>query len=603
MAFDGICVAAIVKQLNETLLNGRLYKIAQPEKDELLITVKNDGQTYRLLMSADASLPLLYLTEDNKKSPMTAPNFCMLLRKHIQNGRIVKISQPGLERVVTFEIEHLDEMGDLRHKTLAMELMGKHSNIIFYDEKKMILDSIKHISGAVSSVREVLPGREYFIPQTMDKISPILSADDTANEIVSDDHVKALYDESGIVNREEFLGRITQKAMPVFKTIYTCFTGVSPVVGQEICFRAKLDADMPVQELKDDELERLYGCFYLYFMSLKNQEFQSFIVYENEMPTEFGVLPFTIYENMQTEETDSVSDLLYQFYSKKSVTTRIRQKSVDLRKIVTTHLERNIKKYDLQQKQLKDTEKRDKYKVYGELLHTYGYQATEGDKQIEVDNYYTGEKLLIPLDPEKTAMENAASYFDKYGKLKRTFEALTELVEETKSEIDHLESVLNALDFAQDEEDLKQIRLELEQSGYIKYKGGKKKEKILSKPLHYISSDGFHMYVGKNNFQNEEITFGMAKGNDWWFHAKGMPGSHVIVKTEGKELPDTTFEEAGRLAAFYSKAKGRDKVEIDYIEKKHVKKPGGGKPGFVVYYTNYSLLIDADISKIKKIED
>ncbi len=603
MAFDGICVAAIVKQLNETLLNGRLYKIAQPEKDELLITVKNDGQTYRLLMSADASLPLLYLTEDNKKSPMTAPNFCMLLRKHIQNGRIVKISQPGLERVVTFEIEHLDEMGDLRHKTLAMELMGKHSNIIFYDEKKMILDSIKHISGAVSSVREVLPGREYFIPQTMDKISPILSADDIANEIVSDDHVKALYDESGIVNREEFLGRITQKAMPVFKTIYTCFTGVSPVVGQEICFRAKLDADMPVQELKDDELERLYGCFYLYFMSLKNQEFQSFIVYENEMPTEFGVLPFTIYENMQTEETDSVSDLLYQFYSKKSVTTRIRQKSVDLRKIVTTHLERNVKKYDLQQKQLKDTEKRDKYKVYGELLHTYGYQAAEGDKQIEVDNYYTGEKLLIPLDPEKTAMENAASYFDKYGKLKRTFEALTELVEETKSEIDHLESVLNALDFAQDEEDLKQIRLELEQSGYIKYKGGKKKEKILSKPLHYISSDGFHMYVGKNNFQNEEITFGMAKGNDWWFHAKGMPGSHVIVKTEGKELPDTTFEEAGRLAAFYSKAKGRDKVEIDYIEKKHVKKPGGGKPGFVVYYTNYSLLIDADISKIKKIED
>lgn len=603
MAFDGICVAAIVKQLNETLLNGRLYKIAQPEKDELLITVKNDGQTYRLLMSADASLPLLYLTEDNKKSPMTAPNFCMLLRKHIQNGRIVKISQPGLERVVTFEIEHLDEMGDLRHKTLAMELMGKHSNIIFYDEKKMILDSIKHISGAVSSVREVLPGREYFIPQTMDKISPVLSADDTANEIVSDEHVKALYDESGIVNREEFLGRITQKAMPVFKTIYTCFTGVSPVVGQEICFRAKLDADMPVQELKDDELERLYGCFYLYFMSLKNQEFQAFIVYENEMPTEFGVLPFTIYENMQTEEMDSVSDLLYQFYSKKSVTTRIRQKSVDLRKIVTTHLERNVKKYDLQQKQLKDTEKRDKYKVYGELLHTYGYQAAEGDKQIEVDNYYTGEKLLIPLDPEKTAMENAASYFDKYGKLKRTFEALTELVEETKSEIDHLESVLNALDFAQDEEDLKQIRLELEQSGYIKYKGGKKKEKILSKPLHYISSDGFHMYVGKNNFQNEEITFGMAKGNDWWFHAKGMPGSHVIVKTEGKELPDTTFEEAGRLAAFYSKAKGRDKVEIDYIEKKHVKKPGGGKPGFVVYYTNYSLLIDADISKIKKIED
>ena len=275
---------------------------------------------------------------------------------------------------------------------------------------------------------------------------------------------------------------------------------------------------------------------------------------------------------------------------------------MDLRRIVTTALERNVKKYDLQAKQLKDTEKREKYKVYGELLHTYGYQAQGGEKSLTVDNYYTGEKLTIPLDPELTAMENAKKYFDKYGKLKRTNEAVTQLLAQTKDEITHLESVMNALDIAQAEEDLLQIREELIQSGYIRYKGGRRKEKITSKPMHFVSSDGFDMYVGKNNFQNEEITFKLAQGNDWWFHAKGMPGSHVIVKSGGREIPDSTFEEAGRLAAHFSKAKGMDRIEVDYIEKKHVKKPGGGKPGFVVYYTNYSLLIDADISQIRRVE-
>ena len=318
---------------------------------------------------------------------------------------------------------------------------------------------------------------------------------------------------------------------------------------------------------------------------------------------EFGVFPFAIYKDLNTVSYDSISEVLYQYYAQKSTITRIRQKSVDLRKIVSTALERNVKKYDLQMKQLKDTEKRETYRIYGELLQAYGYGIEAGSKSAEVENYYTNEMVTIPLDDQLTALENSQKYFDKYGKLKRTFEALSQLTLETKAEIEHLESVMTALDIALQEDDLVQIKEELIESGYMKRKGGNKKVKVTSKPFHFISSDGFHMYVGKNNFQNEELTFQFAVGNDWWFHAKGIPGSHVVVKNGGKEMPDATFEEAGRLAAHFSKARGQEKVEIDYIEKKHVKKPGGGKPGFVVYYTNYSMMIDSDISGIEQVND
>ena len=237
------------------------------------------------------------------------------------------------------------------------------------------------------------------------------------------------------------------------------------------------------------------------------------------------------------------------------------------------------------------------------MLHTYGYEAKAGDDSITVVNYYDGKELKIPLDTELTPMENAAKYFERYGKMKRTYEALTELTKETEADLQYLETVLISLELSRDEEDLAQIRDELFKSGYIKKRGGEKKVKSGSKPLHYISSDGFHMYVGRNNYQNEEITFRMAEGGDWWFHAKGIPGSHVIVKCKGAELPDGTFEEAARLAAHYSGKREQDKVEVDYIQKKHVKKPGGGKPGFVVYYTNYSMVIDTDISKITVVNE
>ena len=577
MAFDGITVAAVVQELEHTLVGGRISKIAQPENDELLLTIKPAKEQVRLVISASASLPLIYLSRDNKPSPMTAPNFCMLLRKHIANGRIVGISQPSLERIIRFEIEHLDELGDLCRKSLIVEIMGKHSNIIFCNEKGMIIDSIKHVSAQMSSVREVLPGREYFIPDTMKKENPL------------------------DIPEENFTQELLSKPMPVGKAIYNSFTGISPVVAEEICHLAGIDSSIPASEMSADLLSHLYRQFTYFMEQVTESKFSPAIYYEGNEPKEFSSLPLTHFSNYQVKSFDSISEVIRTYYSSRDLITRIRQKSSDLRRVVQTALERNRKKYDLQLKQLRDTENRDKYKVYGELIHTYGYNLEDGAKELEALNYYTNEMIKIPLDPQKTPQENAKKYFDRYNKQKRTFEALSELIKETKDEIDYLESVSKSLDIARSEDDLIQIKEELIESGFIRRKQSSKKVKITSKPFHYISSDGFHMYVGKNNLQNEELTFHFANGGDWWFHAKKAPGSHVIVKTNGEELPDRTFEEAARLAAHYSKNSGAEKVEVDYVEKKQVKKPNGSKPGFVVYYTNYSMMIDSDISGIQEV--
>lgn len=577
MAFDGITVAALTHELRTNLLGGRIAKIAQPEADELLLTIKAPDGQRRLYISASASLPLIYLTDENKPSPMTAPNFCMLLRKHIGNGRIVDISQPKLERIIHFDIEHLDEMGDLCKKRLIVEIMGKHSNIIFCDDKGMIIDSIKHVPAHMSSVREVLPGRDYFIPDTMEKLDPLT------------------------VTREEFIDTIQNKPAAIGKAIYTSFTGISPVVAEEICYLSGMESGMTARDFSEDLLTHLYKQFSYYMDDVKCGSFSPVIYYDGSTPKEFGALHLSHFEGYSQKGFPSISYVLSNYYAVKNTITRIRQKSADLRHVVQTALDRNRKKHELQTKQLKDTENRDKYKVYGELINAYGYGLEPGSKELTCLNYYTNEEITIPLDPVKTPQENSQKYFAKYNKQKRTFEALSELIQETASDIEYLESISNALDIALSEDDLAQIKEELMQTGYVRRKFTKKKVKLTSKPMHYISSDGYHMYVGKNNLQNDDLTFNFANGNDWWFHAKGTAGSHVIVKTNGDELPDTTFEEAGRLAAYYSKNRGNDKVEIDYIEKKHVKKPNGAKPGFVVYYTNYSLMIDSDISKIEMV--
>ncbi len=580
MALDGLVISNLVHDCCYHLIGGRIYKIYQPENDELTFIIKNNHSTYRLLLSASASLPLVYLTTEAKNNPVQAPNFCMLLRKHINNGRIVKIHQPGFERILIFTIEHLNELGDLCRKQLIVEIMGKHSNIIFTNEDGMIIDSIKHISAQISSVREVLPGRHYEYPPSQGKIPP------------------------QEMNLDYFLNTICKKPSTICKGIYTSVTGISPLIANELCFRAGLDGSDSTSSLTEEQAAKLYGEFIKFNEQIHQGLYHPNIVFHKNAPMEFSSITLTSFPDCEIKEFSSISEVLQNYYSMKEKVTRIKQKSADLRKIVGTALERSSKKYDLQMKQLKDTEKRENYRIYGELLNTYGYDAEPDAKSLTCFNYYTSEDITIPLDPAKTPLENAKKYFAKYNKLKRTYEALSKLTLETRQEVEHLESISNALDIALEEEDLVELKEELTEYGYIKRKrGNQKSKKSKSKPLHYVSSDGYDMYVGKNNYQNEYLSFKFASGNDWWFHAKQMAGSHVIVKVpNGEELPDQTFEEAGHLAAYYSKGKDNPKVEIDYIQKKHLRKTPGGKPGFVIYHTNYSLMIEPDITGIKKAE-
>lgn len=582
MAFDGFTVAALTNELSALLTDGRLQKIAQPEADELLLTIKNNRNNFRLVLSANPSLPLVYLTDEPKTSPLVAPGFCMLLRKHLNGAKITAITQIGLERVIKIEMENLNELGDLVKKSLMIEIMGKHSNIIFLDDTDKIVDSIKHVSSLLSSVREVLPGRDYFIPNTKNKHNPF--------RITTDEWVKEV---------------VTQPT-GVAAGLCSYFTGFSSSLAHEIAYWSGIDGDAPFASLNGNQRASLFQTLKELLVRTRSGIFSPEIVLDGKEPVEFSAFPLTMYEGLEHRTFDSMSRTVETFYKEKEIIQRIRQKSTDLRKNVTTLLERNRKKLFIQQKQLKDTEKRDKYKVYGELIHTYGYQLREEDTVLVCTNYYNNEEVSISIDPTLTAAENANHYFNRYNKLKRTFEAVSVQITETTELIEHLEMILTSLDIARQEEDLVLIKQELIDHGYMKGRGGKnqknRKSMPKSKPLHYVSSDGYDIYVGKNNYQNDQLTFKVATGNDWWFHAKQAPGSHVIVKCNNEEPPDTTFEEAASLAAYYSKNRDAQKVEIDYVQKKNVKKPNGGKAGFVVYYTNYSMTVSPDISRIKEIE-
>lgn len=582
MALDGISIHALVHEFNQNLLNGKINKISQPEREELLITVNTPDGNKRLLISANASLPFMYLTSDNKPAPATAPGFCMLLRKHIGAGRIIEIAQIGLERAVRFKIQHLNEMGDITFKYLYVEIMGKHSNIIFCNEDNMILDSIKHIPSSVSSVREVLPGRDYFIPTQEGKINPLEATEDF------------------------FKSTVLKKSDSVFKAIMSSFIGISPTIANEICYRAGIDSDVSNASLFDEHKDRLYKEFESIINDVKNDNYYYNIIIDSatNKPVEYAPLKLSMYADMQSKELNSFSEVLVEFYAKRNAYTNIHQKSADLRKIISNHIERASKKLDLQLKQEKDTAKREKYRIYGELLHTYGYEAKQGDKSITVINYYNNEELTIPLDVDLTPSENAKKYFDKYAKLKRTAEALETYIAQSKQELELLQSIEASLSIAETETDLSDIRRELVDHGFIKkHTGGKKEKSKKSKPLHFIDDNGFDIYVGKNNYQNDELTFKFATGNDWWFHTKKIHGSHVIVKTNGKELPDSTYEYAAELAAYYSSGRDSDKVEIDYLQKKNVKKPASSVAGFVVYYTNYSLIATPTLEHVKLVSE
>lgn len=582
MALDGFVIRNLVKELNDKLTNGRVAKIYQPENEELRISINNNRNTYKLLLSANATLPLVCLTSTNKDNPQNPPPFCMLLRKHLNNARILRVNQVGLERIIRIKFEHFNELGDLNIKYLIIELMGRHSNIIFSNEENMIIDSIKHVSHAISSIREVLPGRMYFQPEELKKLDPFT------------------------LTYEDFNEGVLSKALPLFKAIYTSISGFSPLMANELSYMSSLDSSIPPKELNKEEKENLFNNFLLLIKRVEDENYTPNIIYHGLKVVEFSCFLLSSYESYDVQEFTSISEVLETFYGANIKANTIKQRSASLRKTLSNAIDRASKKLDLQIKQFNDTIKADNFRIYGELINTYGYNVDPKDKKLTALNYYNGEEIDIALDPNLTMAENAQKYFSKYNKLKRTHEALSVQIKDTKGELEHLDSVKTHLDMAENEIDLSQIKEELMDYGYVKRRlppnKRKKQKEIKNKPYHYISSDGLNIYVGKNNYQNDTLTFRTASNNDWWFHSKNIPGSHVIVKSRPGEtsLPKSTLNEAARLAAYYSKGQSSGKVEIDYTLKKHLNKPRGGKPGFVTYQTYKSILADTNISDIQK---
>ena len=593
MAFDGLFLSALVSEFKTTISGGKISKIVQSEKDEIQLTIKKEKQQFFLHLSANPSIPLVYLSDKGKMAPLTAPNFCMALRKHIGNGLIQDITQAsrnlpeqGLERVLLLHISHRDELGDIGIKYLSIEIMGKYSNIILLKEDFTILDAIKRISSAQSSVREVLPGRKYFIPDQFKKENLLCFPLESLQAFLENKKNPNAERDSGMENLSELL--------------FQSFSGLSPLSAREISLDAGLPQDQKLGYMSSLYYEKLSDAILRLRKRIREGDFTPQILYENGKSFDFSAIPVRQYSGnpaFHVEIFHSPSELLTFYYGGKEKEDRVRQKSADLKKQCSTLLERVSKKLSLQEKQLKDTEKKERFRIFGELLTTYGYSLKGGEKELICENYYNGQEEHIPLEESLSPIENAKKYFDKYDKAKRTERNLSTQVKESKNTLEHLQSIVNSLATAENAEDLDDIRREMGEYGYMKpisQKKKKERKEDKSSPRIFRSSDGYLLYVGKNNYQNEIVSFQIAEGKDFWFHVKGSAGSHVIAKTEGKsleELPDRLFEEAAELAAYFSSEKESAKVEVDYTERKNLKKVVGGAPGFVIYHQNYSILV------------
>lgn len=576
MALDGIATANIVFELNDRLLGGRIDKIYQPLGDEIIFSARSIGANYKVLASANSSHPRIHLTQLSKDNPMSPPLFCMVLRKYIAGGKIVRITQPNFERIILIEIESMNEMGDVTAKKLIIEIMGKHSNIILTDENDKILDAIKRVSHEKSSVREVLPGKTYVFPPSQNKSNPL--------------HAEF----------EPFLFLLhQQEGMKLQEFIYKNYTGISPVMASEICFRANLEPSLACEQVDNISGQNLFSAFFEVMQKTAENAFSPEIIYQPKTNKilDFSVLPMTQFKTFKQVPYPSISELLEAFYSEKDNAYHIQQKAHDMRRIILSNIERCVKKKEIQKKTLKDTDSKELWKLKGELITSNIYAIPKDATSFTAVNFYeeTMPEIEIALDPTKTPAENAQKYFNKYNKAKRTLEALKIQTKQNDDELDYLESILNGLENAKETGDLEEVKTELTEAGFMKKrftKKGKQQKPKTTKPMHFISSNDFDIYVGKSNIQNDELTLRFAESKDIWLHTKDIPGSHVIIRTNGTgTTPDATLLEAANLAAFYSKAKTGSNVPVDYTLRKNVKKPNGAKPGMVIYEQNKTLYI------------
>ena len=560
MALDGVFLKQLVDDIKPSLLYSKIDKITQPEKDELIIALRKNKDNNKLLISASSTFPRMHFTEMPKKNPMQPPMFCMVLRKHLSNGKIININQINGDRIVVLTIENLNELGDNVTYSLIIEIMGRHSNIsLVNDTTGKIIDCIKHISSDVNSYRLLLPGAKYIYPPSTNKLDPYNFTYEDFSNFISN-------------NSLEFNDKFAQNV----------FTGVSHKLSKYY-----------YNHLKEKNIDRkiLFSESKNLFEFINNNKTFIAIKDSSDKLRDFYCT------NLDNDPCniityDNASKLLDSYFYKKDKQDRINNKAHYLSKLINTNIDRCNKKYKVLKKTLDECKTKENFKIYGDLLTSYIYTIQKGQKFAKINNFYSenNELVEIPLDENKTPSENIQLYYKKYNKLKKSEISALEQIEKNEKEIEYLNSVSLLLQQSDNYEEIEEVRKELIEEGYIKYKKNiSKKKNSTVKPLHYISSDGFDIYVGKNNIQNDYLTLKFADNNNLWFHTKNIPGSHVIIK--GFNPPESSILEAASLAAYYSKGRESSNVPVDYTLIKYVKKPNGAKAGMVIYTTNKTIYV------------
>ncbi|MFZ5596559.1 MAG: Rqc2 family fibronectin-binding protein [Bacillota bacterium] len=587
MPFDGMVLAAIKNELNETLAGCRIERVYQPRRYEIHLILSRPKGKYRLVLSADPLAARVHLTETACENPAQPPVFCMVLRKHLEGGRIARFSQQGYDRVLTISVDTRDEIGRTSTKNLACEIMGKHSNIILYDpDTNIILDGIKRYSHAVSRHREVLPGLPYTPPPAQEKIDPLSISDEDFFKIILQENLDT----------------------PLRDIIQRRFDGLSPVMAREVIFRAGLDPGITPDTCGQYDLTSVYISLKDLYARAKKGDFTPTVIFSGKAVRDFTAFDLTHAGDCprKTGTMNRVTDI---FFSVKNLAAAVEQTRHSLLGTVRKELSRLKKKLSVQVSDIEAAGDAERFRIAGELITANIHRLNRGDTEVYLDNFYLENcpREKVTLDARLSPSENAQAFFRRYNKAKKTKETASLHAQKTREEIDYLSGVENCLEIASTMEDLEQIRQELIDQGYIKSPAAQKqrakseKQAVHPIPAKFVSSDGLTILAGKNNRQNDYLTMKLAHPDDIWLHTREIPGAHVIIKTEGNKVPPSTLEEAASLAALFSKAGRSSKVPVDYTARKFVSKPRGAKPGFVIYINQKTIIAEPDQSLPEKL--
>ena len=580
MALDGLCLSAISRQISENYIDARVEKVSQPAKDAIVLTLRARGGSKKLLISAGAMGARVHFTEAQIENPQTPPMFCMLMRKHLSGGRLIGVRQLGLDRVLFLDFEVLNELADKVTVTLCIEIMGHNSNVILINSDGKIIDAIRRVNAEVSSVRLCLPGVKYALPPQQDKKN-LLEID--KSELKSD-----------LLSFDDVL---------LSKALLTLYSGLSPLLCREIAFYASKGSDMLCSELSEDSIDRIF-FFVSQIIGFIKEPQPTMLCDQNRTPKEFSFMPIRQYgHNMVCRDFESIDALLDSFYSEKDRLERVKQKSGDLLKTVVNISDRIARKLENQCLDLKKCADKEKLRRYGDIIYANLSFMENGASKAVLTDFYdeNASQIEIALDPRLTPVQNAQKYYNEYRKADTAEKMLTSLIKSGEQELQYIDSVFDSLTRAASENELSLIRSELFDAKYIRKKPDKKQMKATIPYLKYTSSDGFVILCGRNNLQNDKLTLKDSAKGDIWFHTQKIPGSHTVILTEGKSVPDKTLEEAAIIAAYNSKARASTKVAVDYTEIRNVKKPSGAKPGMVIYETYKTAIVTPDEELVKKL--